>query len=134
MRTLVAAMAITLATAVSVSAFTEDGYMTAGGVGQVSCAAYQNALAEARIAGLSTSKGINMMNPFTSYAFGYYTHYNASTPGVYDLLDGVRGQTMVVNVLTIIDNWCRDYPTADFNDALFASVSKLLPTAKTSKY
>lgn len=49
MRTLVAAMAITLATAVSVSAFTEDGYMTAGGVGQVSCAAYQNALAEARI-------------------------------------------------------------------------------------
>jgi hypothetical protein len=114
-------------------AWTFDGYMAAGGAGQLRCTDFQNALGEARALGLNSRNGIERMNPFIQYAFGYYTRYNEQSEGIYDLLDGVRGNNMVVSVLTILDNWCSDNPLSDFDEALSASIGTLLPTARLER-
>lgn len=130
MRGFVAAIGLVALTMSGAQAWTFDGYMTAGGVGRLKCTEYQNTLAEARAVGLLTQAGFIKMNPFTQYAMGYYTHYNQVSPGIYDLLDGIRGDEFVVSILTVLDNWCRDNPIKDFDDALVKSVEVFLPTAK----
>ena len=127
------AIAITLGMILPAQAWTFDGYMTAGGVGMLRCTDYQNVLAESRAVGLTSFEGMSKMSPFVQYAFGYYTRYNQSSEGIYDLLHGVRGDTMVVSVLTILDNWCSNNPLEDFNDALNASIGTLLPQARLEK-
>jgi hypothetical protein len=130
MRILAATVAMLAMVASPAQAWTVDGYMTAGGAGQVKCPIFQNAVAEGRSQGLSTLPGIRRVENFVSYALGYYTRYNEDIPGVYDILDGVRGDNLHVSLLTILDNWCADNPTADFNDALDESVRTLYPSAK----
>ena len=130
MMRLVTVAALTLAMVATASAWTYEGYMTSGGVGRLKCTEYQNTLAEARAGGLLTQAGFAKMNPFTQYSFGYYTHYNQVSPGIYDLLHGIRGAEFVVSILTVLDNWCRDNPIKDFDDALVESVSVFLSTAK----
>lgn len=130
MRKWVAAIGMAALAVPGAQAWTYEGYMTAGGVGRLKCPEYQNTLAEARAVGLLTQAGLSKMTPFTQYALGYYTHYNEVSPGIYDLLDGIRGDQFVVSILTVLDNWCSDNPIKDFDDALVKSVDVFLPTAK----
>jgi hypothetical protein len=110
-------------------AVTTHGYMRAGGVGMVPCAAFTNLVAESRQVGLESAQGINKINAFFSYALGYYTHYNASMPGIYDVLTGVNGDHMVVTLITILDTWCAVHPLKVYDDAVDGVLPMLLEGA-----
>ena len=130
MRRLLMASAL-LCVTVSPQAATLDGYMTSGGAGMVSCADFSNAIATARAnGGMNSIQGLQGIQSFIAYAFGFYTHYNASTPGVYDVLAAVRGDTMVSQVMTIIDTWCAQNPLKDYDDAIVGSLPMLLSGAE----
>lgn len=114
-------------------AATVDGFMTAGGVGGIQCSVYSNALAEARQHGLRTIQGVNTVNAFTQYAFGFFTGYNSVSDGIFDILAGIRGNEMDISILSMAGQYCTENPLENYDAALIHVLKEIFPRAATQK-
>ncbi|MCB1500498.1 MAG: hypothetical protein KDK07_12045 [Bauldia sp.] len=130
MKRTAAVIAVAIAMLVPAMAKTGGGFMTAGGIGMIQCAVFSNYVAEARAAGINTTNGIQRIDPFISYALGFYTGYNSVADDMWDILAGIRGEQMHISIITMMDGFCQANPTDEVDDALFDTIYKLLPTAQ----
>jgi hypothetical protein len=96
----------------------EQGRFNVLGPGTDSCENFVNAANPGDVARPWTE-----YNLFTAYVTGYLTGYNEFIDNTLD----IRGQKKTLEIMVMIEDFCREHPASDFHDGLSHVVETLEP-------
>lgn len=122
-------MVVVVITSQPALAATDQGFMTGGGVGSVSCPDFVDAMALARQrGGIKSPGGVQVVHQFIQYVLGFRTGFNMAWPGVYDAFAPMGNEDVGNKSIVYIESWCANHPASGFDDGIF----ELLKTLKTN--
>jgi hypothetical protein len=97
------------------SADQQGRFYLGGGAGGVNCPQFVASMEKGRSFGVGSIGFVKETQGYTMYLLGFQTGYNSAANNTYDIFPDVKSE---YNLLSWLENYCRDNPSDRFGDAV----------------